>query len=226
MAKASLLDEVVGTAAKFKAQMLEKGLRHARTQCPRSGMTMTKICDRCGRVFTRQGACPLPAFRKRRYCSLGCSAKGRARRNTTHTFFDKFIPEPMSGCWLWEGTVHRDGYGQIKIDGTLHRAHRLSYELHKGRVPPTLGVLHKCDTRCCVNPDHLYVGSPADNVDDMVRRGRNRRGEAQSQAKLTERAVKAIRQSGRPSAELARKYGVTRQCIRNVRTGLRWRHVK
>lgn len=95
------------------------------------------------------------------------------------------LPEPNSGCWLWLGPLYRDGYGAIEVadkyrkqygfSSKSQRAHRLSYELYCGPIGD-LQVLHKCDIACCVNPKHLFLGTAQDNVDDMMRKGRNRTG--------------------------------------------------
>lgn len=86
-------------------------------------------------------------------------------------------PEPTSGCWLWTGTTDRAGYGQVrhKVDGKWRPAyvHRLMASRRRGRdLGPGECALHRCDNPGCVNPDHLFVGSKADNHADMLRKGR------------------------------------------------------
>jgi|SRR5712664_2187267 len=85
-------------------------------------------------------------------------------------FESKFQVVPFSGCWLWDGTMFSSGYGALKIQGVMLSAHRLSWTLYRGTIPDNLWVLHKCDVRCCVNPEHLYLGTPSDNVQDMLDR--------------------------------------------------------
>lgn len=97
-------------------------------------------------------------------------------------FDQNVFPDPNSGCHIWAGGCDEDGYGRLtvgsKLDATHRtvRAHRYIYQLEKGPIPPGLVVMHKCDTRCCVNPDHLALGTHDDNQKDKARKDRGVRG--------------------------------------------------
>jgi hypothetical protein len=148
--------------------------------------------------------------------------------------FARFVsPEPNTGCWLWAGNVNRKGYGSVSIRrSTNDRAHRVSWRLHKGEIPPSLWVLHKCGVPSCVNPDHLFLGTCADNLQDMARKGRQvfqrhpekaPRGTRNGNAKLTESKVAAIRSSGGTCIVRAARYGVSQSLISAIRTGIIWK---
>ena len=151
-------------------------------------------------------------------------------------FEARYVPCPMSGCWLWTGPRTGNNYGQCymrkekKIDGRWQPvwilAHRLAWELYNGPVPDDMKVLHKCDNRFCVSPSHLFLGTMADNSADMVAKDRHPRGERQPHSKLTEAAVREIRASTETLEALAARYGVSFQLISDVRLRKIWRHVK
>lgn len=104
---------------------------------------------------------------------------GKQAKTRLDRFNEKYEINESTGCWLWHGSKDKDGYGKININYKNYRAHRLSYELFKDIIPEGLFVCHTCDTPNCVNPEHLFLGTNQDNMDDMVAKGRSpkQRGE-------------------------------------------------
>jgi len=91
-------------------------------------------------------------------------------------FEAKYIPEPNSGCWLWTASCWENGYGQISLPNTFKivGAHVASWMLHQGPIPEGLFVCHSCDMPPCVNPEHLFLGTQKENMQDAARKGRCR----------------------------------------------------
>lgn len=141
----------------------------------------------------------------------------------------KHIPEPNSGCWLWLGSVDKDGYGTIRrVDGAHLKAHRESYRYHC-QDPDINQVLHHCDTPCCINPDHLYEGDPAANARDKRVRGRARSvpqpGETNPMAKLTAADVVEIKRrcfAGELQKTVAQSYGIQQGTVSKIVRDQRW----
>lgn len=84
------------------------------------------------------------------------------------------IPEPNSGCWLWLGSIKKNGYGNMAFGGSFTQAHRVSYMAFKGEIPSGFVICHSCDNPSCVNPDHLWHGTYSDNMKDASKKGRNK----------------------------------------------------
>ena len=131
-------------------------------------------------------------------------------------------------CWLWTGFIRENGYGIIGIKGKEYKAHRVSYFIEHGRIDNDRLVLHHCDVRSCVNPAHLFLGTPKDNSQDAVKKGRNTRlyGEDNGKAKLTRAAVLKIRRMCRSGQmyqkTVARLFGVSEATVSYVVNGGRW----
>lgn len=139
-------------------------------------------------------------------------------------FLSRTIPEPNSGCLLWTGRTDRDGYGSL---GSRH-AHRISWELNVGPIPAGMEVCHKCDVRSCVNSGHLFLGTHADNIADMMRKGRlpPRRGQHNGHSKLEEVDVRRILADSRPQSQIASDYGVSKSTIGMIKARINWAHLE
>ena len=127
------------------------------------------------------------------------------------------------GCWLWallpeQGT----GYGQFRMKYKKYRAHRLAWEFTNGPISKGMHVLHHCDVRMCVRPDHLWLGTNADNVADMLKKGRTTWGEFHRSSKLSAKQVLEIRAACGTQTQLIKRYGVGSAEISRIRTGKRW----
>jgi DNA-binding XRE family transcriptional regulator len=131
------------------------------------------------------------------------------RKPPAERFHGSYIPEPNSGCWLWTERMSPEGYGVISVNGKPVYAHRYSQEIHNGH-PGDLHVCHKCDTRSCVNPNHLFLGTRFDNIQDCVRKGRLTRKLTPERA----RELRVARQTeGLSYSQLAKRFGVTKQSV-------------
>lgn len=136
---------------------------------------------------------------------------------------DKFIIDESTGCWLWK-ILSRGGYGAAWA-GKPISAHRLAWTLARGPIPAGMQVLHRCDVRRCVNPDHLFLGTHAENMADRNAKGRQAcsSGERHPNAKLTSADVLAIRASSALQRVLAAEYGVSISTISDIRRYRLWR---
>lgn len=135
-----------------------------------------------------------------------------------------------TGCWIWTGSLNSWGYGRVGANRSERSAHRLSFSTFRESIPAGMKVLHKCDTPACVNPEHLFLGTDADNMQDMQTKGRGsgnagKRGEANVRAKLSAEVVEEIRSTpivrGVITA-LARQHGVSRRAINFALRGETW----
>jgi hypothetical protein len=135
-------------------------------------------------------------------------------------------------CWNWTAAMGPGGYGQFGVSKQrgLVVAHRYSWELANGPIPVGMFVCHKCDNRACVNPEHLFLGTQADNVRDMVAKGRGRNpiGESHPRSKVTVEFVRMVREryacGGVSQPQLARETGIGVGHMYNILYGLSWRH--
>jgi hypothetical protein len=145
-------------------------------------------------------------------------------------FLEKVSEEPSSGCWLWKGQIDDSGYGSFRLEGKTRGAHRASWILFRGPIPPGLFVCHKCDIRYCVNPDHLFLGTIQENQADMKRKGRSPFGNQSPRSRLTEADVlqiKALLAEGKlRKREIARQFSISTSAIWHISRGRNWRRVQ
>jgi DNA-binding XRE family transcriptional regulator len=203
----------------------------------RNDATIDRICEECGAAFR----CAPWMLRRGhgRFCSRPCFgvSDGRRRRAASVDRFWANVAKD-DGCWLWAGYVQPDGYGQASYKGRRIRAHRLSWELTHGPIPNDIKVLHTCDNPTCVRPDHLFLGTNADNSRDMVRKGRQAsgdrspsrrhreprpRGERHHNSRYTDEQVAEMRalyaEGGWTQRQLAARFGVSQAAIQQVLSG-------
>lgn len=145
--------------------------------------------------------------------------------------------EKTLGCWIWRGNVNTaTGYGRLFFRGRNLFAHRVSFGLHHGPIPDGMNVCHHCDNPPCVNPEHLFLGTDRDNVDDKMRKGRwgggVTRGSRHHHAVLDESQVSEIKGLLRlphfhgKYAQMGRAFGVDECAIHHIKSGRSWAHVK
>lgn len=162
-------------------------------------------CKHCGESISGKG---------RKYCTVACRLLGNSKQE--------------GECLVWTGVASKAGYGSIKLtcDTPTANAHKLSYETFVGPADG-LWVLHRCDNRRCINPKHLFLGTPKDNAQDMHAKGRAvsnpNYGEAHHQTKITEEQFFAIRCDPRPSETVGPEYGISGRTVRLIRRGETWK---
>lgn len=146
-------------------------------------------------------------------------------------FLSKIKVNKNTNCWEWQAYIHKSGYGHFWMNKN-YRAHRASYELFVNKIPKNLLVLHKCDIKKCVNPDHLFLGTNQDNSDDKFKKNRQRflKGIEYNGHKLNNKKVRNIRtlyKNGEyTQRELAKIYNVSQRLIMNVIKRTAWSHVE
>lgn len=157
----------------------------------------------------------------------------RQRASATTRLAAQFAPIPECGCSIWTGPLNRNGYGKMFHCGRAAPAHRVAWELAHGPIPQGLFVCHRCDVRCCINVNHLFLGTARDNYDDMRRKGRSTlpyyrhegfaSGVSHYNAKLTWEIVTAIRADNRSPRRIAADYGLAHSHVANIKAFNVWR---
>ena len=187
--------------------------------------------ESCSRKHKSKGFCGTHLYRFLKHGDAHKVLDNRRKRKyaTIHERFLNSFCVANNNCWLWGQAFRSSGYGCMTWEKKVIDAHRYSYSYYKGEIPKGLFVCHRCDNKMCVNPDHLFVGTPKDNVLDMVNKKRQRVGEKTNLNKLSELQVIDIKNClsmGVRQIELVKKYNVSRTCICDIKTGKRWAYLK
>ena len=175
-------------------------------------MPVTRSCQLCNKSFQAD-------YNRQFYCSISCR------------FWSKIEMGSVYECWEWQHSK-TSGYGYFsKINGKRIRAHRMAWELVYGEIPKRILVLHKCDNRCCCNPLHLFLGSHADNTQDMIKKnygGCFPKGIRHPNTRLTEVDVKLIRlklKLGHSQTRTAKEHDITQSAVSHVFRRTTWKHI-
>lgn len=185
-----------------------------------------RTCEYCGGPRPNKGLA-------RRFCSKQCAVRARPVTDQSERFWSKV--NKTGDCWLWMGSVYPYGYGCFYIGrrvtgrrGGMTPAHRVAYELTFGPIPQGQCVLHHCDNPPCCRPDHLFLGTDADNSADKVLKRRHVFGVISPQHKLTDTDVQSIRRqsaSGIANRTLAKRFHVSQPTISLIVRHKAWKHV-
>lgn len=187
-----------------------------------------KTCKNCGKQFLALTRDVKRGYGK--FCSRKCHSTSMV--HGVDEFWSQV--EKGEGCWVWLGSKMADGYGSARRNSKTVLAHRLSYELTFGPIPDGLMVCHTCDNKPCVRPDHFFLGTCRDNIQDASRKGRLACGERGGMQfsptrKLSKEDVVSIRSEYVPRVvtikELARQYNVSPRTIRAVVAHENWKWV-
>lgn len=191
--------------------------------------------DGCGAQLRAKGLCLRHYERMRRY---GTTSDGKyAQLPFEQRLWRHIERRGPDECWPWTGSTKIGGYGTLSRGGAAGkfvRAHRAVWEQFNGPIPQSRDyhgavVMHRCDNRACCNPTHLVLGTQAQNVRDMVAKGRNYvirlRGESNPRARLTDVLVRLFRTSQKSCTELAREHGCCPSTVSLIRRRKTWRHL-
>ena len=183
---------------------------------------LVKTCLVCGAIFEKDGRYSWAYFSKQRFCSARCSgvhnSKTMKRVTKSEKFWRHVDERDFSKCWPWQGPRDSAGYGQANWQGRILRAHALSLDLSGRPVPKGMHSCHTCDNKSCVNPAHLYVGTPAQNSRDAVLAGSHAK-------KLCKSDVIEIRASSLGAKSLSELYGVSETMIYQIKSRKKWKHI-
>jgi len=192
---------------------------------------VTGVCKNCKTAFygwLSRGVYP-------QFCSHECHyAFTRKPVNIKKRFWGHVDIGAPNECWLWTAGTFWHGYGQfsyVREQGKTQivYAHRFAYRITKGKIPKGLFVCHSCDNPPCCNPNHLFLGTHEDNMQDRDRKNRQARGESHSRAKITSEEVREIRRlynEGQSQKRIARIYNISPRQVSGICCGVYWKQVE
>ena len=182
-----------------------------------------KKCQVCHKEFKIQNQ----RDEKAKFCSWKC----RKVKNLSINYLLQFIEiDDKTKCWNWKSTKDKNKYGTKKYKGKYYKTHRLFYEICNGKIPKDMCVCHRCDNPSCCNPDHLFLGTQLENIQDMINKNRQRSaiGEINKSSKLTEIEVIEIRNlyaQGISSRQLGKKFNINKSTILHIIHRRSWKHI-
>ncbi len=201
-------------------------------------MIESRRCQQCNQSFTPAISNVSKGMGK--FCSHKCYSKSLVIPFLTRFWnqVNKNGPCPphlpnIGSCWIWtkkDGSPRR-GYGVIMKDKELVGTHRISWEIHYGPVPQGMCVLHKCDNRACVRPDHLFIGTKGDNAKDCINKGRSNRPSGEKHRNSIINKIQALdilkrKQFGHGPTQIAKETGISYWCVYGVWSRSTWKNLE
>lgn len=234
-AASAVINACLRCGSNFRVSTSRVRLKFCSITCYRTSLPPRQpiVCDWCGGGFAATQKA------RRKFCSHACYSASKAIP-TTRRFWSKVDRSAgPNGCWPWTARLDEDGYGEVYISkaersaghpfrGSHVGSHRVAWWLDRGSIG-ALWVLHTCHNRACCNVAHLYLGTHADNMRDMVEAGRQAKGERNGFSRLKTWQVKILRETrtrGESLRPLARQWGLSNSAVEQAANGVHWKHIR